>query len=293
MFSRNEWARGWMPQKRWGFLYGVKHCCWANNPNNNKRCSLVMLWRSVGSWELLSSLWNNRHCRWKSIWRDWRRNRVRGRVTFSHVRWLASSRLCVCSRLVFSVLSFHFCPSTDKDPTCPPQKHEQCKLTVFLLLLSPDTHTHSARYNYDRVIVISAAQVEKCLFKVRTAHVREDNDTQESPECGFCASLKAPLCACWVVCVPCELQCVSASIGHVFLIVCFCIRVCACLVFVPASESACTERGSRESGVCLVSRQSGNPEARITAGGSSVLLRGPQRLKFSSGEERWGKDWSG
>lgn len=75
-------------------------------------------------------------------------------------------------------------------------------LTAFLLLLSPDTHadTHAhsptAADTIVQLIVISAAQVEKCLFKVRTARVFEDNDTQESLEYRFCASLKAPLCAC-------------------------------------------------------------------------------------------------
>ncbi len=69
-------------------------------------------------------------------------------------------------------------------------------LCFFCYSLQTHALSPTAADSIDGVIVISAAYVEKCLFKVRTACVHEDKDTQDWLECGFCASLKAPLCAC-------------------------------------------------------------------------------------------------
>ena len=153
-------------------------------------------------------------------------------------------------------------------------------LTVFLLLLSPDTHTHAHSPNAAdtivQVIVISAAQVEKCLFKVRTACVYEDNDTRESLEYRFCASLKAPLCACWIVCVPCVLQCVSVT-TRTGVSDCVSARPCLCVFCVRVCARVHTHRWeSAGSGVCLVSRWSGNPRAQITAGVVCLASKGPR-----------------
>lgn len=117
----------------------------------------------------------------------------------------SSKHVCSLFLPLCTLLSTCLCqrPPIDKDSTRPLEKSEQCVLNcVSFVTLSRHTrrHTHAhsptAADTIVQLIVISAAQVEKCLFKVRTARVFEDNDTQESLEYRFCASLKAPLCAC-------------------------------------------------------------------------------------------------
>lgn len=68
----------------WPLKHTVCHFCRRGSldQNNNKRRSLMTLSSSVRSWEL-SSLLNNHHCQWKSIWRDSDRRRTLWVVWFT------------------------------------------------------------------------------------------------------------------------------------------------------------------------------------------------------------------
>jgi len=137
------------------------------------------------------------------------------------------------------------------------------------------THTHTHTHTHDRVMVISALCVEMCLFKVRSASEYEDDDTQDSVECRFCASLKSAF-LCPLNCL-CVLYCVSMWGEQVF--VCLCLSIVhVCLLFCVWAYMH--QQEFRGSGVCLVSRCSGNSKAQISAG-SSVMLRGSLRSKFT------------
>ena len=154
-------------------------------------------------------------------------------------------------------------------------------LTVFLLLLSPDTHaaTHAhsptAADIIVQLIVISAAQVEKCLFKVRTACVFEDNDTQGHLNTGFVRHWKRLYAPVELFVSRVYFSVCLWRLEQVFLIVCPHVRVRVCFVCVCVCPH--THRWeSRGSGVCLVSRWSGNPRAQITAGVVFSAPKGPR-----------------